>query len=1223
MGWVKNFILSNIINFLQMLLHRAMALADIPEENSQEMLYLAPTVTEKPEDYDHYFQQFDYFIGKCSNSVKEIALTGPYGSGKSTLLRTYFKNRQNFKTKFVSLGTYLPSTGSKKVEDLEKAIARQLLYQHSGLEELGSRFNFPIYRKREKLSAFVQASVLTLWLALIGYCTFLGKDNYLNLLNDSIFQASWLNEKTWIFCYMLAVPICLLADVYRYLSKNRLSSINPKEGSFDFQPTAQDGTSFSLHLEELLRFFIGTKTDVVVIEDLDRYNIPEVFESLKELNNIVNQSDQIDSPVRFVYAVRDDVFQGSDRTKFFDAIVPLVPVMSPFNSYERFKELFKDPDLVTQLEPVLRKVSVAVPDMRVLRNIVNEFYSYKKILQTQNSEHNYERLLSFIVYKNLYSHDFAKLYTNETSAIDKAVQVKEEIRNQRNKELSEQYEQLLQQDKDASGELLKNEEEYLLVLLGLLTKDLGVNAIISIYGVNTNNMTVEQLSNLLNSKTGRSQQITVNSSGSNHSIHRAPNTFNIPELEAETINKRLDNIRSKSKEAINQRQRELSEVKHLLLETRSITWPLSKAMEIVPNAEWVPQDMPVLNMLLRDGLVDEHYGLYLNHVLEGKLTDKDFSFLRALRDRREFDLMFKSNNYHEILSYLSDNDAYSPAAQNYGLLQYLSSSEEHVVLRNKIIEIQFIKHKSCAERLYKLRQVLPECNQLIWTNVLSDIASSLSNLPRLDGLELLSDLVNYVDTPSPKELSFLQSQFGNEELILEAINRQKNPEKTISTLKKVGIVLGHLDESPHLRQLVRTCIESGIVELNRDTLKSGLSAYLEEHFVLPAPYEVIKQFEYMTNLVDQDFNKKVELANLGYITQCPNTFISEIFNSELDDEIKINSLNKIDFELSELDEVPQKYWIPIIDNRKVLFGWNIIEKLLNTKFDEESLDIKWFLGLLENESTMKELKEDISNCSTDCVSATKSFLEEHISNADVFIYYIRLMDVQYSIPDLEYLPKTKVEILITSKTLEPSIELFNNLMAIEPSNAYLLVQQYPTLIESEGIEIDQEDFSNLLPKLEPKYQNYLLSNWTNFLHDKIPTKYWLSAFTQELLVESPKEGLIKKSSGIQSKRELEQVGVKSVSKLNLTQIESFIRNEDIEIDNKLNFLIGQIPYHGESVITLAESVLDSEWPLGTKVIPYDPTTYVFLLVCIEYDLLSSVRVSNGELRIYQYRTKGE
>jgi len=96
------------------------------------------------------------------------------------------------------------------------------------------------------------------------------------------------------------------------------------------------------HLDEILYFFEVTDYTVVVFEDLDRFEQTEIFTKLRELNHLINYSKKMKGrKVAFVYAVRDEMFQDKDRTKFFDFIIPIIPVVDVSN-YTRKFHLYTD-----------------------------------------------------------------------------------------------------------------------------------------------------------------------------------------------------------------------------------------------------------------------------------------------------------------------------------------------------------------------------------------------------------------------------------------------------------------------------------------------------------------------------------------------------------------------------------------------------------------------------------------------------------------------------------------------------------------------------------------------------------------------------------------------------------------------------------------------------------------------------------------------------------------
>lgn len=70
---------------------------------------------------------------------------------------------------------------------------------------------------------------------------------------------------------------------------------------------------------EVLYLFDNSDTDVVVFEDMDRYNTNQIFQRLREVNMLVNNRRMREGKtvLRFFYLLRDDIFVSKDRTKFF------------------------------------------------------------------------------------------------------------------------------------------------------------------------------------------------------------------------------------------------------------------------------------------------------------------------------------------------------------------------------------------------------------------------------------------------------------------------------------------------------------------------------------------------------------------------------------------------------------------------------------------------------------------------------------------------------------------------------------------------------------------------------------------------------------------------------------------------------------------------------------------------------------------------------------------
>ena len=175
-----------------------------------------------------------------------------------------------------------------------------------------------------------------------------------------------------------------------------------------------DDSYFDKYLNEVLYLFENADADVIVFEDMDRFNANRIFERLREVNTLANiQLQKEDKKVlRFFYLLRDDIFVSKDRTKFFDYIMPVVPVVDGSNSYDQFISHFKKGGIFEKFdESFLQGLSLYIDDMRLLKNIYNEFVVYFNRLNITELDCN--KMLAIIAYKNLFPRDFADLQLNQ------------------------------------------------------------------------------------------------------------------------------------------------------------------------------------------------------------------------------------------------------------------------------------------------------------------------------------------------------------------------------------------------------------------------------------------------------------------------------------------------------------------------------------------------------------------------------------------------------------------------------------------------------------------------------------------------------------------------------------------------------------------------------------------------------------------------------------------
>ena len=113
--------------------------------------------------------------------------------------------------------------------------------------------------------------------------------------------------------------------------------------------------------------------------------------------------------------VKDGLFASKDRTKFYDYIMPVVPIIDSRTSENYLISLLiKDKEEnkknSNELQAnILASISLYIDDMRLLKNIVNEYYVYLNILPIKELKLNKNKLFAMMVLKNVYLKKLKKI----------------------------------------------------------------------------------------------------------------------------------------------------------------------------------------------------------------------------------------------------------------------------------------------------------------------------------------------------------------------------------------------------------------------------------------------------------------------------------------------------------------------------------------------------------------------------------------------------------------------------------------------------------------------------------------------------------------------------------------------------------------------------------------------------------------------------------------------
>lgn len=348
-----------------------------------------------------------------TKNIKNIALTGSYGSGKSSILKTFQKNNQSCEYKFlnISLATFKDEINDKpesKNDDellrlIELSILQQIFYHVENAKIPDSRFKKINSISNNELKKYTLYIIVWLFSILN---LFFPKLIYKLLLIDA-FSSNPLVESIIHYLFLSIAVIGLfifISKTIRVFNSSKINKLNIQSGEIEIDKEI-DKSILNNHLDEILYFFEVTHYNVVIIEDLDRFGQTEIFTKLRELNSLINNSLQVGKEVVFIYAVKDDMFKDKDRTKFFDFIIPIIPVINSSNSNDILSK--KLAPISTEISTdLIDDLSLFIDDMRLLNNVLNEYKIYQSKLSNKLSQ---DKLLAMIVYKNIHPGDFVDI----------------------------------------------------------------------------------------------------------------------------------------------------------------------------------------------------------------------------------------------------------------------------------------------------------------------------------------------------------------------------------------------------------------------------------------------------------------------------------------------------------------------------------------------------------------------------------------------------------------------------------------------------------------------------------------------------------------------------------------------------------------------------------------------------------------------------------------------
>lgn len=1047
------------------------------------------------------FKRHKEYIIRLKNAIDQpnvfnIALTGSYGAGKSSILKTFKAYYPEYHYVNVSLASFVevnmsesdstPKSNEDSFEEqLEYSILQQLFYHVKATNIPESRFG-RIERTSRKKRIFVVVCILLFVVA--NLCLFCQEQvtKYF-LIPTEVLKSSFLFGLS-ICVFILGICI-ILFQLILFIKKISIKNLTLDKATLEFEEK-KNVSIMNRYLDEILYLFQEKKYNVVIFEDIDRFENTHIFTKLRELNLILNQSEEIGRRIVFLYALKDDIFANAEeRTKFFDYIVPVIPFVNASNSGDLFRRKITDlhiPEAEVS-SSFITDISVFVNDMRVLTNVVNEFDLYRNLLDKKLKK---GKLLAMILYKNLYPTDFSWLHQNK-GVVYETFMSSPKIRSEIREDDSDRLKEIDSEIQGISEETLRSIEELRAVIVGKLLKlwpGPGWDIYCDGRNIDINSLYSEDnIQHIL-----KGNIFFRNSIYSNSVKHLNTDEIKSTLGESYKYSVRKKNIQSVANNKIeylrDERRAFMDGIaaidKYTLTDIAKSDRDIFEHVDIPKGEE---EKYKVLKYLLEKGYIDEEYFFYISIFQEGRLTPSDQEFLLSIKFNTPKKFEYKLQEIPSLIQNLSVVDYDHKGILNKDLLKFCLLHEDEYEDECDAILKQMVVHEQYIDLLYQFMQEgncvptfikrLVHIDKNVWKSLNIDM-----NHTNKDKDRVISTMFKYADINDIRSVntSYPFNTYVNDNYNYPDLFEDIDQKKVRELLDLLDLNVQSLKDDSNAADTYSYIYENNMYALTLDNVKV-----------------IFKHNELPVDNLDSAIYTSIEAAELnelqGYVHQELPAFVdnlmltssnthesSDTIVSLMDEDIKVDDIMHNNTLWDDCKDITDKDVVStlFVENKiKMTFenvkhycscigSWNIDGTLVAFMNCNEEKSMEEFTKLVEsNDEHEKELLSSVVE-------------SDGINDKIAFSIFNNRILIDIWCKDLSQLNVKRIRYVVDEGIISISPSTYQDIIAEHPLLSKYLLCKNPDSIISEWDEFafSITDVVEMLNWIEyKKYHNFILN----------------------------------------------------------------------------------------------------------------------------------------------------